>query len=144
MWLWLWLLLCLWLLLLLLLWLWLQVIDEFVDRGKLPLEQSDLVFEEKLSVNGESDVDRVMTLFDGLLEDGVSEDEDETDVEDGTDDESKGGVVGKVLDKSGLKVSYVKGDVRVEGLYQHIHSIHYRTHSTHPINIPSQHTFPTH
>ena len=133
-----------WLLLLLLLWLWLQVIDEFVDRGKLPLEQSDLVFEEKLSVNGESDVDRVMTLFDGLLEDGVSEDEDETDVEDGTDDESKGGVVGKVLDKSGLKVSYVKGDVRVEGLYQHIHSIHYRTHSTHPINIPSQHTFPTH
>ena len=91
-----------------------QVIDEFVDRGKLPLEQSDLVFEEKLSVNGERDVDRVMTLLDGLLEYGEGDDDDETDVEDGSDDGSKSDVVGKVLDKSGLKVSYVKGNNRTE------------------------------
>ena len=111
------------------------MIDEFVDRGKLPLEQSDLVFEEKLSVNGEGDVDRVMNLVNGLLDDGDNDDDDETDGENGTDDDSKGDMVGKVLDKSGLKVSYVKGNHRVERSYQHTHEIHYHILLTCPLAI---------
>jgi hypothetical protein len=89
----------------------LQVVDEFVDREKLPLDQSDLVFENKIEVGGQGDLGRVMTLVDGLL-DGDDDDEDgETDAEDGDEDND----VGAVLDSSGLKISYIKGDQRAEG-----------------------------
>jgi hypothetical protein len=45
----------------------LQVIDEFVDREKLPVEQSDVVFESKIIVDKDSNVDAVMGIMEGKL-----------------------------------------------------------------------------
>ena len=48
----------------------LQIIDEYVDQAKLPVDQSDVVFESRVQVDSKSDVDRVMDLVDDLLETG--------------------------------------------------------------------------
>lgn len=47
------------------------MIDEFVDREKLPAEDGDVVFESKIIVDKDSNIDQVMGMVDGLLgEDG--------------------------------------------------------------------------
>ena len=52
----------------------LQVIDEFVDREKLPVEQSDVVFESKIIVDKDSNVGAVMDMMEGFIgEDGDDE-----------------------------------------------------------------------
>lgn len=52
----------------------LQVIDEFVDREKLPVEQSDVVFESKIIVDKDSNVEAVMDMMEGFIgEDGDDE-----------------------------------------------------------------------
>jgi hypothetical protein len=52
----------------------LQVIDEFVDREKLPVEQSDVVFESKIIVDKDSNVDAVMGIMEGIIGDDTDED----------------------------------------------------------------------
>ena len=52
----------------------LQVIDEFVDREKLPAEDGDVVFESKIIVDKDSNIDQVMGMVDGLI--GTDGDED--------------------------------------------------------------------
>ena len=51
----------------------LQVIDEFVDREKLPVEQSDVVFESKIIIDKDSNVGDVMDMMEGF----IGEDEDD-------------------------------------------------------------------
>ena len=100
-----------------------------MDREKLPLDQSDLVFEKKIEVGSERDVGRVMSLVDGLLEGGEEDDEGATDGEDVDD----GGDVGAVLDSSGLKISYIKVTTPLP------HAAPSPTplaHTTHPHNSP--------
>lgn len=53
----------------------LQVIDEFVDREKLPAEEGDVVFESKIIVDKDSNVETVMNMVDGLI--GKDGDEDD-------------------------------------------------------------------
>jgi hypothetical protein len=74
-----------------------QIIDNFVDKEKLPLDQSDVVFEKRVQVENEEDVDRVMDLVDDLME-------DETDEESFSDGNGS------------VKISYVKNGVKTEGL----------------------------
>ena len=46
-----------------------QIIDEYVDQEKIPLDKSkNVVFEKRVQVNSKNDVDRVMDLVDDLLE----------------------------------------------------------------------------
>ena len=52
----------------------LQVIDEFVDREKLPAEQSDVVFESKILIDKDTNVDAVMSMVDGIIGDDEEED----------------------------------------------------------------------
>lgn len=56
----------------------LQVIDEFVDREKLPSEDGDVVFESKIIVDKDSNIDQVMSMVDGLI--GTDSDEDNLNI----------------------------------------------------------------
>jgi hypothetical protein len=70
-----------------------QIIDEYVDQEKIPLDKSEnVVFEKRVQVNDQDDVDRVMDLVDDLLE-----------------YQQKDG------DRNPLKVSYIKGKQVSEG-----------------------------
>lgn len=51
------------------------MIDEFVDREKLPSEPSDVVFESKIVIDKDTNVDEVMNMVDGLIGDGEEEDD---------------------------------------------------------------------
>lgn len=50
------------------------MIDEFVDREKLPAEQSDVVFESKILIDKDTNVDAVMSMVDGIIGDDEEED----------------------------------------------------------------------
>jgi hypothetical protein len=85
----------------------LQVIDNFVDRSKLPVEDGDdIVLEKRITVDEDTDIDQVVNLVDGLLED--------SDVDLGDDDEESLTTDSKSKTNK-LKIAYVKGDERSEG-----------------------------
>jgi hypothetical protein len=97
----------------------LQVIDNYVDRSKIPIDMEggdDVVFEKRITVDEDTDVNKVMSLVDGLLEDAdpVLDDEEEELARQGSGSGNGSGVKGQGQGPK-LKISYVKGDQRSEG-----------------------------